>query len=91
MVKNSVLKRFCSVGSIQRSDDLTLSLELVDTETLDAIWSQSYDRKMSELVTLQSEIARNVSDKLRLKLSTSEQEKVAKVKYDQVPKPNNSI
>jgi tetratricopeptide (TPR) repeat protein len=51
---------------------------LVDTGTLDAIWSQSYDRKMTDLVTLQSEIARNVSEKLRLKLTTSEQEKVAK-------------
>ena len=55
------------------------ALELVDTKTLDAIWSQSYERKMSELVTLQSEIARNVSDKLRLKLTTSEQEKIARL------------
>ncbi len=61
---------------VQRGDDLKLSLELVDTNTLDAIWSQSYDRKMSNLVTLQSEIASDVSDKLRLKLTTSEQEKV---------------
>jgi serine/threonine-protein kinase len=62
---------------VQRGGDLKLSLELVDTNTLDAIWSQSYDRKMNDLVTLQSEIARNVSEKLRLKLTASEQEKVA--------------
>ena len=55
-----------------------LRLELVDTKTLDAIWSESYDRKMSDLVSLQSEIARNVSDKLRLKLTASEEEKVAR-------------
>ncbi|MGD9588528.1 MAG: tetratricopeptide repeat protein [Pyrinomonadaceae bacterium] len=61
----------------QRGDDLKISLELVDTKTLAAIWSETYDRKMSDLVTLQSEIARNVSDNLRLKLTTSEQEKVA--------------
>jgi TolB-like protein/Tfp pilus assembly protein PilF len=61
----------------QRGDDLKISLELVDTKTLAAIWSESYDRKTSNLVSLQSEIARNVSDNLRLKLTTSEQEKVA--------------
>ncbi|NNE98057.1 MAG: protein kinase [Pyrinomonadaceae bacterium] len=63
---------------VQRGDDIKLSLELVDTSTLDAIWSQTYDRKMNNLITLQSEIARNVSDKLRLKLTASEEEKVAR-------------
>ncbi|NNE98054.1 MAG: protein kinase, partial [Pyrinomonadaceae bacterium] len=63
---------------VQRGEELKLSLELVDTKTLDAIWSETYDRKMNNLITLQSEIARNVSDKLRLKLTTSEQEKLAR-------------
>jgi TolB-like protein len=63
---------------VQREDNLKISLELVDTSTLDAVWSQSYDRKMSDLVALQSEIARNVSDKLRLRLTASEQQKVAR-------------
>ncbi|NNE99234.1 MAG: protein kinase, partial [Pyrinomonadaceae bacterium] len=63
---------------VQQGEELKLSLELVDTSTLDAIWSQSYDRKMNNLITLQSEIARNVSEKLRLKLTTSEEEKVAR-------------
>ena len=62
----------------QRGEDLKISLELVDTKTLAAIWSETYDRKMNNLVTLQSEIARNVSDNLRLKLSASEEEKVAR-------------
>lgn len=63
---------------VQRGEDLKLSLELVNTESQDAIWSKSYDRKMSDLVTLQSEIARNVLDQLRAKLSPTDQEKVAK-------------
>ena len=62
----------------QRGDDLKLSLELVDTKTLNAIWSETYDRKMSDLVSLQSEIAKNVSDKLRLKLTANEQKQIAK-------------
>ena len=62
----------------QRGDDLKLSLELVNTETQDVIWSEQYNRKQSDLVSLQSEIAKTVSDKLRLKLTKTEQERVSK-------------
>ncbi|MBP7415513.1 MAG: tetratricopeptide repeat protein [Pyrinomonadaceae bacterium] len=62
----------------QRGDDLKLSLELVNTETQDVIWSEQYNRKQSDLVSLQSEIAKTVSDKLRSKLTATEQERVSK-------------
>ncbi|MBK9164791.1 MAG: tetratricopeptide repeat protein [Acidobacteria bacterium] len=62
----------------QRGDDLKLSLELVNTDTQDVIWSEQYNRKQSDLVSLQSEIARTVSDKLRSKLTATEQERVSK-------------
>ncbi len=62
----------------QRGDDLKLSLELVNTETQDVIWSEQYNRKQSDLVSLQSEIAKTVSNKLRLKLTATEQERVSK-------------
>ena len=63
---------------VQRGDDLKLSLELVNTRTLDVIWTDKYDRKSSELISLQNEIARDVSSKLRLKLSGSDQQELAK-------------
>ncbi|MEQ1878950.1 MAG: tetratricopeptide repeat protein, partial [Bdellovibrionia bacterium] len=62
----------------QRGDDLKLSLELVNTETQDVVWSEQYNRKQSDLVSLQSEIAKTVSDKLRSKLTATEQERVSK-------------
>ncbi len=62
----------------QRGDDLKLSLELVNTETQNVIWSEQYNRKQSDLVALQSEIAKTVSDKLRSKLTAAEQERVIK-------------
>jgi len=62
----------------QRGDDLKLSLELVNTESQDVIWSEQYNRKQSDLVSLQSEIAKTVSDKLRSKLTATEQERVSK-------------
>lgn len=65
---------------VQRGDGLKLNLELVDTTTLDAVWSKSYERKLNELVDLQSEMARNVSDNLRLKLTGEQRQEVAKTR-----------
>jgi TolB-like protein/Tfp pilus assembly protein PilF len=62
----------------QRGDQLSLSLELVDVATENAIWSRQYNRKQSDLVSLQSEIARDVSGKLRSKLSGVEVAKIEK-------------
>jgi TolB-like protein/tetratricopeptide (TPR) repeat protein len=62
----------------QRGDQLTLSLELVDVQTENAIWSQQYTRKQTDLVSLQSEIARDVSSKLKSKLSGADVARVEK-------------
>ena len=63
---------------VQRGDQLTLSLELIDAQTENVIWSQQYNRRQSDIVTLQSEIARDVSSKLKSKLSGADVAKVEK-------------
>ena len=63
---------------VQRGDQLTLSLELVDAQTENVIWSQQYNRKQTDLISLQSEIARDVSNKLKAKLSGADVAKVEK-------------
>lgn len=63
---------------IQRGDNLTLSLELVDAQTGNQIWGEQYNRKQTDLVALQSEIARDVSQKLRTRLSGAEEQRVVK-------------
>ena len=68
----------------QRGDQLTLNLELIDTQTENVIWTDRYDRKSSDLVTLQNQIARDVSSKLRIQLSGADLEKLAK-KYTTDP------
>src|ERR1051326_668182 len=70
---------------MERGDQLTLSLELVNAETENVIWSDEYLRKTSDLVTLQSEIARDVSVKLKSKLTGAEETKVTKT-YTTDPK-----
>ena len=61
---------------VQRGDRLTLSLELVDAAQDKVIWTEQYQRKASDLVSLQSEIAKDVSTNLKAKLSGAEQTKV---------------
>ena len=63
---------------VQRGDQLTLGLELVDAQTENVIWSQQYNRKQTDLVSLQSEIARDVSSKLKSKLSGADVAKLEK-------------
>jgi TolB-like protein/Tfp pilus assembly protein PilF len=63
---------------VQRGDQLTLSLELVDISKDSVIWTEQYQRKQSELVSLQSEIAKDVSTKLKTKLSGADEAKVSK-------------
>jgi eukaryotic-like serine/threonine-protein kinase len=49
---------------VQRGDELTWNLELVDTLTENVIWSTQYNRRKTDHVLLQSEMARDVSSKL---------------------------
>jgi serine/threonine-protein kinase len=54
---------------LQRADNITLNLELVDVRTGNQIWGEQYNRKTTDLVSLQGDIARNVLNKLQNKLT----------------------
>jgi TolB-like protein/Flp pilus assembly protein TadD len=63
---------------LQRGDDLTLYLSLVETRTGNQLWGEQYNRKQADLVSLQNEIGRDVLSKLKPRLSGAEEQKVAK-------------
>ena len=63
---------------IERDSNLTLYLELVEASTGNRIWGERYDRKLTDLVSLQNEIGYDVSNKLKTKLSGAEQTTLAK-------------
>jgi tetratricopeptide (TPR) repeat protein len=63
---------------LQRGNTITLSLDLVDTSTGNQMWGEQYVRDISELVVLQKEIARDVSNKLTTKLSGTDEINIAK-------------
>ncbi|MDX6577991.1 MAG: eukaryotic-like serine/threonine-protein kinase [Blastocatellia bacterium] len=64
---------------VQRGNEITLYIELIDAQKDTVLWKGDYHRQMSNLVTLQSEIARDVSGKLKSKLSGAEIAAVEKV------------
>ena len=62
----------------QRGDDLTISVELIDARTKKLIWAEQYDRKMSDLLATQREIATTITQKLQLKLAGDEAKGITK-------------
>ncbi len=57
---------------VQRGDNLTISAELVDVRQNKLLWGEQYERKMSEVLETQQDIAREIVDKLKLKVSGDE-------------------
>ena len=59
-------------------NDLLISVELVNAADNTLIWGEDYNRKLTDLGSLQTEIARDVSRKLRAQLSPADERKLAK-------------
>jgi TolB-like protein/Flp pilus assembly protein TadD len=62
----------------QRGDNLAISVELVDVRNNKVLWGEQIERKMSELLATQREIAAEITNKLQLKLSGEGEQKLAK-------------
>jgi serine/threonine protein kinase/TolB-like protein len=63
---------------MQRGDDLSIRAELVSSSDNTQIWGEQYDRKVADLLAVQREIAREISEKLRLRLSGAEKQQLSK-------------
>ena len=57
---------------VKRADNLNITVELVDTRNNTSIWGEQYERKMSDLLATQREIAATIVQKLQVKLSGNE-------------------
>ena len=70
-------------GSVaQRGDDLTINVELDDVRNGKQLWGEQYHRKLADLLAVQSDIAREVSQRLRSQLSAEDQKKLTKGSTD---------
>jgi serine/threonine-protein kinase len=63
------------MGRIQRDgNDFAISAELVDVRDNTSLWGEHYHRKLADIFTAQEDIARDMSEKLRLRLSPADHE-----------------
>jgi serine/threonine-protein kinase len=67
-----------------RNDRLVIGAELMDVENGAQIWGQTYDRPPSDLLAVQDEIATEILDKLRPRL-TGQEKKLATKRYTDDP------
>jgi len=63
---------------VQRGDSLNLQVDLVDVSEVSQLWGNQYDRKSDEILTVQEDIAKAVSDKLRLRTTAEERKLLVK-------------
>jgi serine/threonine-protein kinase len=62
----------------QMQDALHVQVDLVDATTGAELWGAGYDRKISDVIAVKQAIAREVTEKLKLKLSGEEQRRLVK-------------
>jgi len=62
----------------QRGDAVSISVELINAQDNSEIWGQQYNRKLADVFVVQEEIAREISEKLSLKLTGAEKQQLAK-------------
>ncbi|HKQ53900.1 MAG TPA: tetratricopeptide repeat protein [Pyrinomonadaceae bacterium] len=63
---------------IQLNENLIIRMELVDVADGWQLWGEQYNRNSADLLAVQEEISREISEKLRLKLSGEQKKRLAK-------------
>jgi TolB-like protein/Flp pilus assembly protein TadD len=60
-------------GSVQRAGSkVRVNAQLVDTRTDTHVWAEEYDRDLSDIFAIQTEIAQRIADQLQAKVSAAE-------------------
>jgi len=63
---------------VQRAENISISIDLIDTRDDTQVWGEQYNRRMSDLSTLQEEIARQVAEKLQHRLSGDDEKRITR-------------
>ncbi|HYY13037.1 MAG TPA: serine/threonine-protein kinase, partial [Chthoniobacterales bacterium] len=65
-------------GSIQKAEDqVRVTVQLIDARRDTHVWAETYDRKLSDIFQVETDIARNIAEKLEAKLTHGEERAVA--------------
>ena len=62
----------------QRGDTLAISAELVEVGSNRQLWGEQYTRKLKDVLAVQEEISREISNKLQFRLTGEEQKRLTK-------------
>ncbi len=65
-------------GSVQKSDDaVRVNVQLIKAATDSHLWSDTFDRKLTDIFSVESEVAKAIADQLQAKLTGLEEEVIA--------------
>jgi TolB-like protein/Tfp pilus assembly protein PilF len=65
-------------GSVQKSaDTVRVNVQLINAMNDSHVWSETFDRKLTDILSVESEVAKTIADQLRAKLSGQEKEVIA--------------
>jgi TolB-like protein/class 3 adenylate cyclase/Flp pilus assembly protein TadD len=65
-------------GSVQKAGDkVRVNVQLVDARNDTHLWAKSYDRNFNDIFTVESDVAQEIADALRAKLSPSQAKALA--------------
>lgn len=62
----------------QVGDILNIQVDLVDATTGAQLWGEEYNRKLSDILAVKQDISREITEKLRLRLTGDEQKQIAR-------------
>jgi len=65
-------------GSVQKAaDQVRVNVQLINAQTDSHLWAETYDRKLTDIFGVESEVAKVVAESLQAKLTGSEQQALA--------------
>jgi TolB-like protein/cytochrome c-type biogenesis protein CcmH/NrfG len=65
-------------GSVQKAgDQVRVNVQLIDAQTDAHLWADTYDRKLTDIFGVESEIAKSIAESLRAKLTGVEEQALA--------------
>jgi len=66
-------------GSVQKANDqVRVNVQLINAVTDAHLWAEIYDRKLTDIFAVESDIAKTIADTLQAKLTGSEEEAMSK-------------
>src|SRR5262245_11381834 len=65
-------------GSVQKAaDQVRVNVQLINAQTDSHLWADTYDRKLTDIFSVESEIAKGIADSLQAKLTSREEQALA--------------